>query len=85
MEGMKGLIKKVVDVVEVQGVWLKTESKVLRSFVWISRKQVQITRGMGEGVVQATCNMTPVTELTTEVVMKRTIVRGDVKRDKQVP
>ena len=29
MEGMKGLrlIKEVVDVVEVQGVWLKTESK----------------------------------------------------------
>ena len=27
----------------------------------------------------------PVTELTTEVVMKRTIVRGDDKRDKQVP
>ena len=27
----------------------------------------------------------PVTELTKEVVMKRTIVRGDVKRDKQVP
>ena len=40
---------------------------------------------MGEGVVQAPCNVTPVTELTTEVVMKRTIVRGDVKRDKQVP
>ena len=27
----------------------------------------------------------PVTELTTKVVMKRTIVRGDDKRDKQVP
>ena len=28
MEGMKGLIKEVVDVVEIQGVWLKeTESK----------------------------------------------------------
>ena len=24
---MKGLIKEVVDVVEVQGVWLKTENK----------------------------------------------------------
>ena len=54
---------------------------MLRSFVWISRKQVQITRGMGEGVVQATCNVTPVTEFTTKVVIKRTIVRGD----KQVP
>ena len=37
---------------------------------------------MGEGVVQAPCNVTPVTELTTEVVMKRTIDRGDKKRDK---
>ena len=27
----------------------------------------------------------PVTELTTKVVMKRTIDRGDDKRDKQVP
>ena len=27
----------------------------------------------------------PVTELTTKVVMKLTIVRGDDKRDKQVP
>ena len=27
----------------------------------------------------------PVTELTTKVVMKRTIDRGDAKRDKQVP
>ena len=27
----------------------------------------------------------PVTELTTKVVMERTIARGDDKRDKQVP
>ena len=27
----------------------------------------------------------PVTELTTKVVMERTIARGDEKRDKQVP
>ena len=36
-------------------------------------------------MVEASCNVTPVTELATEAVTKRTIVRGDDKRDKQVP
>ena len=52
--------------------------------MWIACKQVHITRGRGR-VWFRTVQRDPVTELTTEVVIKCIIVRGDDKRDKQVP